>query len=396
MFDVGERNGCVGGCNMSSSRVREETKRIRLKLTINLFKRYVLGKTHVAGQPQVEEMQSSVTGSRLFELIDARTWINWFDPSSPIPKRKTVRALDQIAQAGIGIVYSTRDAEYRLAPNFFEELVHGGLLSAMTKAKKSKRTAAVLGDVVSQYQPLSAWHLHLDSIEVSSLSEGLGNLSWTQVKGLASTRLLSVLNALWGPRIGSIYSMFASNLKLEWDAASAEEREDLRSRFAIYPVSFFENEMSQVPCPDWSRIGVDPDLADVHIYKALLATAADFDFLKAERKHAWAFDLASAALAMLALAWTNRYLTFSLWVESEQICWWTFSAMFFALDEVEPEEVQRRFKATAKHLRLPWTKELHEVLLDGRRCYLNEINDLGLDAASVVAVARHATDVHRR
>lgn len=396
MFDGGERNGCVGGCNISSNCVREESKRIRLKLTINLFKRYVLGKTHVPGQPQVEEMQSSITGSRLFELIDARTWITWFDPSSPIPKRKTVRALDQISQAEIRVVYSSCGAECRLAPNFFEELVHGGVLSAMTKASKSKRTSAVLGEVVSQYQPLSAWHLHLDSIEVSSLSEGLGNLSWTHVKGLASTRLLSVLNALWGPRIGSIYTMFASNLKLEWDAASAGEREDIRNRFAIYPDSFFEYEMKDVPSPVWSTIGVDPDLADVHIYKALLAIAADFDFLKAERRHAWSFDLASAALAMLALAWTSRYLTFTLWVESEQICWWSFSAMFFALDEVEPEEVKRRFKATAKYLGLRWTEELNEVLLDGRRCYLNEINDLGLDVASIVAVARHATDVHPR
>ena len=121
--------------------------------------------------------------------------------------------------------------------------------------------------------------------------------------------------------------------------------------------------------------------------------AGDFDFLKAERKHAWAFDLATAALLMHALAWTDRYQTFGFRVESEQICWWTLSTMFFALHDDDWEA--RNVKATMNHLRIPWSDQLHQVLRDGRVSYLDEINDLGLDVASLVAVARYATDVHQ-
>lgn len=393
MFDVVDDSAWLAGSGVASDLIRQRTKRIRLKLAINLFKRYLLGAAHVADQPQVDQMLDTALGSRLFELIDSRTWESWFEQTSPLPKRRTIQALDCVAQEGIRVVYATGDAEFGLAPGFFVELVYGGLLSVMAKAARSKRVKATLGEVVAEYMPLSAWHLHMDAMEVSGLAEGLGNLHWTYAKKLAAKHLMSLLYLLWGPREGLIYRMFASNLRLQWNAASAEGREQLRGSLAMFPISYFNSRMTDAPQPMWSDIGIEADLAEVHIHKALLAMAGDFDFLKAERKHAWAFDLASAALLMHALAWTDRYQTFGFRLGSEQICWWTLSTMFFALHDVDWDA--RNVKATMNHLRIPWSEQLHQALRDGRASYVDEIHDLGLDVASLVAVARHATDVHQ-
>lgn len=222
MFDMVDGNAWLDGSVVAPELIRQRAKTIRLKLAVNLFKRYVLGAAHLADQPQVDQLMDTALGSQLFELIDSRTWVSWFEQASPTPKKRSIQALDRVAQEGIRFVYATGDAEYGLAPGFFTKLVYGGLVSDMAKASRSKRVKAALGEAISEYMPLSAWHLHMDAMEVSSLAEGLGNLPWTHVKAMAAKRLMSLLYLLWGPREGFIYKKFASNLRLEWNAASAE------------------------------------------------------------------------------------------------------------------------------------------------------------------------------
>jgi hypothetical protein len=372
--------------------VWQKAKLVRLNLAVNLFKRYVLGSEHVAGQPQVDEMLKSERANRLFELIDVRTWESWFDQSTPTPKVKTIRALDQVAQESIRLTYAREDSEHCLAPRFFEELVHGGLMAVMAGTAKSKRIRATLCAAVDQYRPVSAWHLHMDAIEVAGMSQGIGGLPWTEVKELAAKRLMSFLHILWSPRGGAIYKLFASDLRLEWNAASEVDQARIRDDHRMYPMWFFSSRLEAAREPAWALIGVDGDLPEVHIHKALLAMAADPGFLVAERRHAWAFDLASSALAMHSLAWTDRYKTFGARLQGERICWLTLSATFFATRERALDT--RNLKATMNYLNLPWTDEMAHRFDAARSSYLNEIGDLGLDLPSLVAVARHATDVH--
>lgn len=393
MFDdvVVDRLQRVGADALTKS-VLQRAKELRLKLAVNLFKRYLLRSEHVAGHPQVEPMLETVLGSRLFELIEIRTWVSWFDRSPSIPKRRTIRELDRVAQEGVRFVYAKEDTEHQLPSGFFEELVYGGLVSQMARVGRSKRLKSAVNEMVSEYVPLSAWHLHLDAVEVAGLAEGLGNLDWVYVRQLAAKRLMALLSLLWGPRDGLIYEFFASDLRLDWLVASGDEREQLRMSFDVFPKSSFVDSMRASPVPSWSIIGVEDDLAEVHIHKALLAIAADIGFLKAERLHAWAFDLASAGLAMHALAWTDRYTTFGLPVQSERLCWMTLSAMFFDLGG---EWDEHHVKATMDHLRLGWSPEVEQSLLEGRASYLREIQELGLDVESLIAVARQSTDVHQ-
>ena len=77
MFDevVVERSQREGVDGLTKS-VFQRSKELRLKLAVNLFKRYLLGSEHVPGHPQVEPMLQTVQGSRLFELIEIRTWVS--------------------------------------------------------------------------------------------------------------------------------------------------------------------------------------------------------------------------------------------------------------------------------------------------------------------------------
>lgn len=380
------------GEQVSTKTVFQRAKELRLRLAVNLFKRYLLGPEHSPGLPQVEAMLKTVLGRRLFEFIEIRTWVSWFDRSPSIPKRRTLRELDRVAQEGVRFLYSTGQTEYRLQIGFFEELVYGGLVACMAKVGRSKRLSSALNEALSEYVPLSAWHLQLDAVEVSAIAEGVGNLDWVAVKQLAAKRLMSFLSVLWGPRDGRIYELFASDLRLEWLAASADEREQLRASFDIFPKSSFIGSMDEPPVPAWSIIGVEADVADVHIHKALLAIAGDIDFLKAERLHAWAFDLASAGLVMHALAWTDRYTTFGLPVQSERLCWAALSTIFF---DLQNDWDDRSVQAAMEHLRISWSPEVEKSLLDARASYLCEIRELGLDVDSLLAVAGHATHRHK-
>lgn len=393
MFEVVRGELRCDGRARGPADIREQAIRLRFKLAINLFKRYVLGSTHMPDRPQVDEMLRSPAASRLFEVIDVRTWRSWFDSSSPIPKRKSVRALDLIAQESIRVTYTCSDLDYVLAPGFFAELVHGGLVSEMARAGGSKRARAALCAAVDQYVPLSAWHLHMDAIEVSGLAEDLGGLPWFYVKHVAAKRLMSLLYVLWAPRGGVIYRLFASGLRMRWNAASEEERVLLRERHTLVAGGYFDSRLRAVPFPNWSSIGVSGDLVEEHIYKALLAMAADPAFLVAERKHAWALDLASSALAMHALAWSDRYQTFGSSLTEERIFWRLLAEMFFTLKSSRHLD-HRTLNAAMGHLGLPWSRTLRRTLQEGRSSYLNEIAALGVDLSAVLTVARHASDVH--
>jgi hypothetical protein len=393
MFDVVKGSAWLDGTGVPSNLVRTRARKIRLKLAINLFKRYILGASHTAGDPQVDLLYETALGARLFELIDERTWASWFDDAAPVPKRRTIQVLDHVAAEGIRFTYTTGSSEYCLAPDFFQEMVHGGLVAAMGDVDRSKRLKLALSQAVEDYVPRSAWHLHLDAMEVSSLAEGLGSLPWWYVKGVAADRLMRILHRLWSPAGGAIYKSFASDFRLEWDAATLEQRQDIEKIAKRFSRTFVQHRMDTPPEPRWASIGIEDDAPACHVHKVLFAIAGDSEFFKADRLHPWAFDLATSALAMHALAWTDRFRAFGFRVESVRIYWQALSMIFFAPPARSWDEGFLRVAAT--HLQIPWSERLHQVLKDARHSYLNEIASLGVAIEELVSVARHATDVHR-
>lgn len=375
----------------SASAIAKRSLQLRVTVAVNLFKRYLLGSAHLPGEHQTE-LIAKLPCHLLFEVIEPRTWRAWFGDAPPIPKRLKLRALDAFSQEHLRVV-STRDGlERRLSPYFFYELVYGGLVAVMAKAASAKRTKEAVAAAAINYKPLSAWHLHMDAIEVSALATGVGDLSWVEVKRIAAKRLLELLDRLWSPRHGLIYQLFASDLRLRWTSSSDSEQQQIRAEYDRFPVSYFRSQMDDVPYPNWVDIGIDDDLADVHIYKALLAMVGAREFLKAERLHAWSMDLASAALAMNGLAWADRFRAFGPRLTGEQICWWTLSPMFFESGVFE--WTHQNINATLKYLRLPDTEDVRQMIDAGRASYRDELSSLGINVESVVRVAKHATDMH--
>jgi len=103
--------------------------------------------------------------------------------------------------------------------------------------------------------------------------------------------------------------------------------------------------------------------------------------------------LASSALAMHALAWSDRYKTFGFSLTEEQICWRFLSEMFFTLNNKRQFD-HRGLNAAVSQLGLSWSRTLRRTLTEGRSSYGHEIAALGVDVPSILAVARHATKVH--
>lgn len=393
MFEVDNVHASHDEGLRSNVEVRALSKRLRLTLAVNLFKRHVLGETHIAGDPQVEEMECSNVGGHLLELIDRRTWVSWFDALTPIPKRKTMRALDVVAKQISCVPLVASDSSGRLPAEFFEDLVHGGILTIIESARSSKRPRATLVEALTQYQPLSAWHLHMDAIEVASIADGVGDLPWTDVKRIAAERLMGELNLLWGPRSGAIYKMFPSDLQRQWnslpdDGFILEER-----RVGSASAALLLQMMRESPVPDWSQIGVDIDTHAMQVHKVLLAIAADSQFLVAERQYAWAFDLATSALAMFALAWSDRYATFGFHATSEQAYWGVFLATFFK-QQSSSDDIADHISDALVGFDLSMLGTIMQTISGARASYINEISELGLSIHDLVRVARHATDVH--
>lgn len=80
-------------------------------------------------------------------------------------------------------------------------------------------------------------------------------------------------------------------------------------------------------------MGVESDdVAPQHIYKTLFALAADSDFLNLDRFRQWEYSLATSALAMHALAWTDRYNTY-INVTDEYLYWGAFYHLLFIKKE---------------------------------------------------------------
>lgn len=365
---------------------------LRMKVAVNHFKHLLLGDLHIPAVHQETDVFKRL-GPRCRDInIAEKTWRSWFEEPQIIPRLKTIRALDALASCAIRVV-SDRDGEEEVLPSsFFEHMVHGGLVKKMMQASKTKHPLIALRDRAESYKPISPLHLHLDAIEVGALSEGYGDISWETVKRIGAERILNILAERWGPRSGTVYSEFSSDLSLEWAAADADRRVEIRRGYARLKPDLFENALNQAPHPAWSKTGVGADVPSIHIYKALFSLAADAHFLKADRLVTWSLDLVIAALAMHALAWSDRYATFDDLMPDELIYWIAFEEIFFTsepLDTSNTEIVRAMLQLDAE-----WSEDTFSIIACAREIYQGQLDELGITATEVLDTAMLATKLH--
>jgi hypothetical protein len=296
-----------------------------------------------------------------------------------VPKRSKIEALDQLATLAIRIDDPVGGERLTLPRGFFTELVHGGLLVQILRRTKSKH-ALTPNDLKSRalvYRPVSAWHLHCDAVEAASwCDDAMGN-SWTDVRQISASRIQELLHGTWNPRSGSVYAMLPSRLKSRWASASPVERRRITSGYARLKPNLFDQHFRVSRIPDWRFLGIDQDVPTPHMHKLLFAIAADEDFLQGVALSAWSMDMASAGLAAIASAWSERYLNFGGRIETDARFFWAgFDCIFFGRGHMPA--IERTLDSAMVTSGLEPTTAWRESLLRGRNAYQRELRELGL------------------
>ena len=364
---------------------------LRLCVAINAFKRLLLGDEHIPGKPQTTSVFDSLTELGVSWSLSDRTWQNWFSDSACSPQPKKIEVLDKVSR-----LYMKQRSPGKTSQNAvsspFRELVTGGLVHRIVAPTRAKRLLPVVLARAMDYEPISPLHLHLDAIEVASLADGYGDLSWQAIKSVASQRILEILDSRWNPRNGAIFDSLSSDLALEWNAASDEERQRIRKSLGAFKPDLFPRFMKDKPQPDWHRMGIKPDISSHHVYKLLFTMAVDSRFLRADRFEAWFLDLATAALAMYSLAWTDRYTTFGIGLEDEKMFWDAFDQLLFGHEQLEFDQFD--IGLAMVRCDADWDEPACNMLLGARERYQAELASLGVTPEAVMSVARQGADAH--
>lgn len=393
-------------------------KGLRSRVAVNHFKRCILGDFHVAGRAQakslfealedlaLEHASSGLKSSIGFDphrwlgLVSSRAWEGWFGSSARVPQPGALRGLDQAAARLIRWRRPADDAELLLPSSFYVSLVHGGLLQTMLAPTEAAEPGAeLLRSRAANYRPVSAWHLHLDALELRAYSSDFRSVPWAEVVEIASHRILDVLYRLWRPLDGAIYRHFSSNTRRTWAVASSDERMEIRAAFARMKPDLFEQSMVAGASPSSSLTGIAPDSPPVQAHRLLLAIGADAEFLQGDRLSAWTLDLATGGLAAHALAWTDRYRLFGRRVTEEQLILAAFDALLLSASDLSDHDymacIDRELRGAMAVTAADWSGCGTSALHRARATYLSEISELGLAVTEVEEVSRRAQRVHR-
>jgi len=253
---------------------------------------------------------------------------------------------------------------------------------------KSKHVLNTLVERANSYEPVSPIHLHLDAIEASAWMNDFNEVPWFRVTSIAAGRIMELLAERWSPRYGKLYHSFSSKLRLQWDAASPEEKENILESCSRWGPDSFDRLMQPGAKPDWQKTGCNPDIAPMHIYKLLFGMAADTNFLVEDRFNAWFLDMGTAALAMHAWAWTDRYCTMGGLITDEMLYWGAFDEIFFSEDPLESEGWG--IKDAMTYCQADWQEDSFGAFCKAREIYRELVNDGGLSAKEIMSVAMSA------
>jgi hypothetical protein len=384
---------------------------LRLTAAVNLFKQDLLGDLHVPGKhqasavfkaiddfglrkhgsspkssflrtPETRRIKALDTGVRrcdgsISASLNEKTWKSWFSEPPVVPKIDKIKVLDTLAASMRQVPRKRRIASKppsEAGP--LSDLVHGGLVRQLLAPSKTKRELPTLIARSVTYKPRSPLHLHFDAIDVDSRLDDFGDTSGAVVKRIAAQRILDLLADRWGPRAGSIYSELSSNLKLEWESASEEDRLVIRRRWSGFKPDLFDFFMKEAPQPNWKSIGVEADVSPLHIHKVLFALSAAPGFLVGDRLTAWSLDLATSAFALHALASVDREILLGSTITDEMIFCRAFDQLLF--NPEWPELDDRDLQEAMASCRAPWSTAVYKTLLNGRNCYRSSLKDLGI------------------
>lgn len=376
-----------------SDEVTSDVKRLRLTYAINKFKHLLLDGLHVAGKDQSDSVFKKIRELFQREPLCERTWQNLFVKSGNVTHQPgTIGAMDEIGERFLHGSRQFSGIEGPALNGYFSNFVRGGLITEMTNKTKSKNVTDILISRASRYQPRTPIHLHFDAIEVAAWAEDFKGVSWESVTRIAAQRILDILAHRWGPRQGYLYAEFSSSFRLQWEVADSNERARIQAGLAGIRPNPFERLMESGARPHWPTVGCDTDIASPHIYKLLFALASEPEFLVADRFQAWALDLATAALAMYALAWTNRYTTMGVQICDEKLFWMALDKVYFDAEPFDADGYE--LLPAMERCQASWSADSLNCFKEARKYYLDVLSQGGISAREVRQCAMSATDRH--
>lgn len=393
---------------------------LRIRLAVNHFKRLLLGGSHVPGRAQADAVFEALekrawqfaprhllTNPKFDALgqlgfrLTRRSWESWFSSNPRVPKRSKMAALDLAAGAMLRWRRPADNTDLVLPDNFYVAAVHGGILAELlADTEASAPPLELLWSRARRYRPVSAWHLHLDALQVRAFSGEWKGIPSCSVVEIAALRILEELHRLWRPNSGSVYESFTAISGGFWDL-SAEDARALHQQQKAQSATV-ESLFGGDRQPSWLCIGVDADTPSMHAHRMLFAIGADRPFTQDDRLAAWAMDLATAALAAIALADAQRRLkpdgpSFT----EERILLVALDALML-VDSLAVDSESQREAAHLREYRLElraamdgtgghWRIAGASALSDARVAYRKEMADLGISGCDIDAFAAHAT-----
>ena len=362
-------------------------------MALNFFKCQILGRKHVPMEPQTEEVLNALSHVGMEETFDPRTWNGWFSKEARRARGDSLIYLDKAALLMPPIDVENDLLYARPGPTFYSKMMEGGLSKELLEPCTTKKAKYALIQRADEYQPLSQWHLHLDAIETVALTDGNGNADWETVKRIGAVKVLSLLHERWNVRDGSIYPSLTSNFRVEYELASETVKEEMRQSCSRMRPNLFQPLMEKAAIPDWSRVKVAVDVGPTQVHRLLFSLAADTDFLVADRFNAWALDLASAALATMALAMTDRYNNFGPTPGPDMEFWDAYEVLFFRNEESQDFIFDSLCLAMGS-LDARFSSGSLELLVAAGARYKHAIAQLGIKPEQVLEMTFRCLDIH--
>lgn len=357
---------------------------LRLRAGVNHFKMRLLGGRHVAGQAQTQLVMDELSQSSSIGGLAPRTWASWFEQVPPRARMGTIAGLDRCA--------SSISPQIAVGRDFYQRLIAGGLVQRLLAPTESKFPESVLRQRAAEYVPLTSLHLHLDAMEVASLSVGNGAVAWDVVKMIATSRVAEILHLLWNQRSGLIYSAVASDITDEAEPETNSTEVDSDSSSQVQFSRVLRAWEGKPRRPQAEAFAGQWDVSAMQVYRTLLALAADVHLLRGKVLEAWSLDLASAALMLHSSAWVKKHEVFTHENAPETIYLDALQSVYFRTASLE--ETVELLARVHEHGGFAWTLESYGKILFAQSAYRAALNELSISPALVEAAYHGCEDAH--
>lgn len=338
--------------------------------------------------------------ARPTRLWTGKTWRNWFSEDVAVPKLQKLELLDKAAARAIRWVRPCDSTALTLPHNFYAQLVSGGMLKSMLGRTKGDYSAQLLRQRANAYKPLSAWHLHLDALELMSFRDAVPGVENEAIIIIAGERIFELLFSLWGYRTypgvrESIYVNLASEKLSDWNLLSAKRQQAMLAEPSLLLVDDPEQAVlgHLARKPDRALLGPDGDAPLARVYRLLFAIGSDSTFLQGDALSAWAFDLATACAAAIAMFYSDSP---NVTPRREQVVLNAIDSVLFGLHvngcaaehraNLWGGDIEEALRDAMQEVRADWEKSGSSNFHRAREAYEAEMLGLGIRVTDIYRV----------